>query len=60
VDTLEIGDTTFAKALLIPELASDLVPVEASLSRYRRNFAQPQATGYNQQTALLTDCSQTQ
>jgi hypothetical protein len=54
IGTLQIGYTTFAYALLVPKLASNLVSVGATPSGYRWDFAQHQATLYNQQTALLT------
>lgn len=54
IGTLQIGDTTFANALLVPKLASNLVSVGATPSGYRWDFAQHQATLYDQQTALLT------
>jgi len=54
IGTLQIGDTTFANALLVPKLASTLVSVGATPSGYRWDFAQHQARLCNQQTTLLT------
>jgi len=52
--TLQIRDTTFANALLVPKLASNLVSVYATPFGYCWDFAQNQATLYDEQSALLT------